>query len=83
MDPTRAIKARVGAARLLLDQHVAGSALHETVSRLQAAAIMELIGQSTLSSQVRADLSGTVLGMNLAGPDMHAIPGSLGEGVAV
>jgi hypothetical protein len=83
MDPTRAIKARVGAARLLLDQHVAGSALHERVSRLQAAAIMELVGQSTLSSQVRADLSGTVLGMNLHPPDMHAILGSLSEGVAV
>mgnify|MGYP000099285420 CR=1 FL=1 len=83
MDPTRAIKARVGAARLLLDQHVAGSGLHETVSRLQAAAIIELIGQSTLSSQARADLSGTVLAMNLHQPDMHAVLGALGDGVAV
>jgi hypothetical protein len=83
MDPTRAIKARVGAARLLLQQHVAGSALHVTVSRLQAAAIIELIGQSTLSSQVRADLSGTVLAMNLHQPDMHAVLGALTDGVAV
>ncbi len=67
----------------MLDQHVAGSGLHETVSRLQAAAIMELIGQSTLSSQARADLSGTVLAMNLHQPDMHAVLGALGDGVAV
>jgi hypothetical protein len=82
MDPTRAIKARVGAARLLLEQHVAGSALHATVSRLQTAAIIELIGQSSLSSQVRADLSCTVLAMKLAQPDMQAILEALGDGVA-
>jgi hypothetical protein len=51
MDPTRQIKARVGAARLLLEQQVAGSAMHVSVSRLQAAAIVELLGQSSLSSQ--------------------------------
>jgi hypothetical protein len=83
MDPTRAIKARVGAARILLEQHVAGSAIHVTVSRLQAAAIMELIGQSALSSQVKADLSSTVLGMKLHQPDMQAILGALSEGVVV
>jgi hypothetical protein len=83
MDPARAVKARVGAARLLLQQHVAGSPLHATVSRLQAAAILEVLGQSTLSSQVRADLGGTVLGMNLHDPDKHAILRALGDGEAV
>jgi hypothetical protein len=82
MDPTREIKARVGAARLLLEQHVAGSAIHVTVSRLQAAAIIEVIGKSSLSNQVRADLSGTVLALNLHQPDMQAILGALSDGVA-
>jgi hypothetical protein len=83
MDPTRTIKARVGAARILLEQHVAGSAIHVTVSRLQTAAIIELIGQSALSNQVKADLSTTVLGMKLNQPDMQAILEALSEGVAV
>ena len=37
------LRARIGAARLVLDQ-VAGSASHESVSRMQAAAVIELVG---------------------------------------
>ena len=77
MDPTREMKARLGVARLLLEQQVLGSPAHVTISRLQTVAVCELLSTSTLGAQVRADLAAHVVGMKWHGPDMQTVLVSL------
>jgi hypothetical protein len=54
MDSMMALNARVGACRLLLEQHEVGSAIHTSLSTLQSAAICEMIAASEMTAEIRS-----------------------------
>ncbi len=49
-----ALNARVGACRLLLEQHEVGSAIHTSLSTLQSAAICEMIAATDMTAEIRS-----------------------------
>ncbi len=66
------IRARIGAARLVL-QETAGTASHEVVSRAQAAALSSTVATSGLNAEERANLSVVVLGLKWHGDDAASV----------
>jgi hypothetical protein len=54
MDSMMALNARVGACRLLLEQHEVGSAIHTSLSTLQSAAICEMIAATDMTAEIRS-----------------------------
>lgn len=60
------VAARIGAARLVLEQ-VRGQPAHEHISRLQCAALCELFEQVAPSAEERAELASKIIGFHWAG----------------
>lgn len=56
------VLARIGAARLVLEQ-VRGQAAHEHISRLQCGALCELFEKAALSAEERAEVASKVIGL--------------------
>jgi hypothetical protein len=69
LDDRRALKARLGATRLSLEQFPKGSPSHKALSKAQSAALREMLGTAVLTAVDRADLANTVVGMNWCEPD--------------
>ncbi len=72
----RGIKARLGAARLLLEDHV-GTDSHAVVSRTQAAAVCDLIQRSPLTNEFRAEVVDIALKIQWHGHDSSMVLNSL------
>jgi hypothetical protein len=70
MDPN--VRARLGAARLVLDEHF-GTTSHELVSRTQAAALQSVLSGATLTAEQKADLAVGVLQCKWHGLDATAV----------
>jgi hypothetical protein len=70
MDPN--VRARLGAARLVLDEHF-GTASHELVSRTQSAAFLSVLSSATLTAEQKADLTVGVLQCKWHGLDSTAV----------
>jgi hypothetical protein len=69
VDDRRALKARLGAARLVLEQYPKGSPNHKALSKTQAAALREMLGTAVLTAMDRADLANVVVGINWCEPE--------------
>ena len=69
VDDRRALKARLGAARLVLEQYPKGSPNHKALSKAQAAALREMLGTAVLTAMDRADLANVVVGINWCEPE--------------
>jgi hypothetical protein len=69
VDDRRALKARLGAARLVLEQYPKGSPNHKALSKAQAAALREMLGKAVLTAVDRADLANAVVGINWCEPE--------------
>jgi hypothetical protein len=81
MDNMRALNARVGACRLLLEQHEEGSAVHKTLSSLQSAAICEMIHSTDMTADIRSEVGSRVVGVKWHSPnDCTAILTALAAG---
>lgn len=74
----RQIRARLGAARIVLEQ-VAGTATHAAVSQVQAAAVCEVLMSQPTSAELRAGLCSTVVEMKWHGDDAARVLGALSE----
>jgi hypothetical protein len=61
MDGLRALTTRVGACRLLLEQHPEGSVIHKALSGLQSAAICEMIASTEMTAEIRSEVSTRVV----------------------
>ena len=70
MDPN--VRARLGAARWVVDEHF-GTASHELVSRTQAAALLSVLSSATLTAEQKADLTVGVLQCKRHGLDSTAV----------
>jgi hypothetical protein len=68
----RRVSGRLGAARLVLHEHV-GKPTHAGVSKLQLAAMAEVLSEVTLSATERADLSNAALACEWHGQDAMAV----------
>jgi hypothetical protein len=68
----RRVSSRLGAARLVLHEHV-GKSTHDGVSKLQLAAMVEVLSEVTLSATERADLSNAALACEWHGQDGIAV----------
>jgi hypothetical protein len=68
----RRVSSRLGAARLVLHDHV-GKPTHAGVSKLQLAAMVEVLSDGILSATERADLSNTALVCEWHGQDAMAV----------
>jgi hypothetical protein len=83
MDSMRALNARVGACRLLLDQHQQGSATHTSLSSLQSAAICEMIASTVMTADIRSEVGSHVVQVKWGSPnDCSAILAALAGGNA-
>lgn len=71
-DMFRCVSARLGAARLVLHEHV-GKPTHAGVSKLQLAAMAEVLSEGELSATERADLSNAALACEWHGQDAMAV----------
>jgi hypothetical protein len=69
LDDRRALKARLGAARLALEHYPKGSPSHNALSKAQSAALREMLGAAVLTAMERADLANIVVAMNWSEPD--------------
>jgi hypothetical protein len=69
VDDRRALKARLGAARLVLEQFPKGSPSHKALSKAQSAALREMLGTAVLTALDRADMANVVVAMNWCEPD--------------
>jgi hypothetical protein len=69
VDDRRALKTRLGAARLVLEQYPKGSPTHKALSKAQAAALQEMLGTAVLTAMDRADLANLVVGINWCDPE--------------
>ena len=69
LDDRRALKARLGAARIILEQFPKRSPFHKALSKAQSAALREMLGAAVLTAVDRADLANTVVAMNWCEPD--------------
>jgi hypothetical protein len=69
VDDRRALKTRLGAARLVLEQYPKGSPNHKALSKTQAAALREMLGTAVLTAMDRADLANVVVGINWCEPE--------------
>jgi hypothetical protein len=69
LDDRRALKARLGAARLALENYPKGSPSHKALSKAQSAALREMLGAAVLTAIERADLANIVVAMNWCEPD--------------
>ena len=58
----RALKARLGAARIALDGQ-AGRPCHASISRVQAAAVGDLLRRTTMNPEARAEAADSLLDM--------------------
>jgi hypothetical protein len=78
MDNTRAIKARLGAARLVLEDMEAGSSTHLAMSRLQSKAFCEMVRATKLPPDACSDLAAQAMQMKWHGQeDLTAVLTSL------
>ena len=68
----RSLLARLGAARLVLQEAV-GSSTHSAVSALQRDALLDLLGKCSLSAEGRATLGEEVVKLPWAGTDVSAV----------
>ncbi len=68
----RQLRARLGAAKLVLKDHL-GQPTHEAVSSLQRAAVCELLAKAKLSATERADLAQVALGCDWHGHDGRSV----------
>jgi hypothetical protein len=68
----RRVSGRLGAARLVLHDHV-GKPTHAGVSKLQLAAMVEVLADGILSATERADLSNAALACEWHGQDAMAV----------
>ena len=71
-DMFRCVSARLGAARLVLHEHV-GKPAHAGVSKLQLAAMAEVLSEGELSATERADLPNAALACEWHGQDAMAV----------
>ena len=62
------VRARLGATRLLLEQHQ-GTTSHESLSKLQAAALAQAVSEGSLSVEERSELAATAVQVKWASPD--------------
>jgi hypothetical protein len=69
VDDRRALKTRLGAARLVLEQYPKGSPTHRALSKTQAAALREMLGTAVLTAMDRADLANVVVGISWCEPE--------------
>jgi hypothetical protein len=69
IDARRALKARLGAARLILQQYPKGSPAHKALSKAQSAALREMLVTSVLTAVDRADLANAVVGIEWCEPE--------------
>ena len=72
----RQVRARVGAARLLL-QDLVGSPSHAVISHMQCAATCAVLEQAQLSAENRADMATTVLEVQWHGQDLQKVLAAL------
>ena len=72
------IKARLGAARMILVEHK-GKPTYESISHLQAAAAVEIlkVGNSELSANCRADIAEKIVRVPWAGTDAALVLSAL------
>jgi hypothetical protein len=83
MESMRALNARVGACRLLLDQHEQGSAIYTALSSLQSAAICEMIAVTVMTADIRSEVGSRVVQVKWGSPnDCTAILTALAAGNA-
>ena len=73
---SREVRARIGAARLLLET-VAGKAAHEAASRTQCIALLEVIKRSSLSVGELVELSELALEVAWVGDDSKHVAEAL------
>ena len=73
---TREVRARIGAARLLLET-IADKAAHEAASQTQRIALIEVIKRSSLTVGELAELSELALGVAWAGDDSRHVAAAL------
>lgn len=76
MSAEQVLFARVGAARVMLERAV-GTPMHGSLSRIQAAAIMETLRAHTLGAQWSASFAARVLEVAWAGEDGQAVLSAL------
>jgi hypothetical protein len=69
MDSMMALNARVGACRLLLEQHEVGSAIHTSLSCLQSAAICEMIAATVMTAEIRSAVGTRVAQVKWGSPE--------------
>jgi hypothetical protein len=78
MDSMMALNARVGACRLLLEQHEEGSAIHKSLSCLQSAAICEMIAATVMTADISSAVGTRVVQVKWGSPeDCNAILAAL------
>jgi hypothetical protein len=78
MDSMMALNARVGACRLLLEQHEEGSAIHKSLSSLQSAAICEMIAATVMTADISSAVGTRVVQVKWGSPeDCNAILAAL------
>jgi hypothetical protein len=83
MDNTRAIKARLGAARLVLGEMEAGSSTHRAMSRLQSKAFCDMVTATPLPADACSDLAAQAMDMKWHGhEDLTAVLTALTPGPA-
>ena len=74
MDNTRAIKARLGAARLVLEEMEADSSTHRAMSRLQSKAFCDMVSATPLPADACSDLAAQAVQMKWHGhEDLTAV----------
>jgi hypothetical protein len=74
MDNTRAIKARLGAARLVLEDMEADSSTHRAMSRLQSKAFCDMVSATPLPADACSDLAAQAVQMKWHGhEDLTAV----------
>ena len=76
MSQLQAIKARIGAARLVLQEH-RGTVHHGQLSKIQAAVVIDVITKTELSGDDRSALSTAALRVPWAESDLTAVLGVL------
>lgn len=76
----RPLKARLGAARLMLMQQTAGSPTHKAVSGIQCAAIVDLVHTQSLGPEVKAEICQLALAMPWADGDLDKLLSQLASG---
>ena len=76
----RALRARIGAARILLEGHNGGSS-HKAVSAIQMAAILDMVATQKLNSSEKAEVCELMLEATRYDGDLPKVLGELAEDV--